>query len=240
MDSQIETLDCACVLYGSAYSWAYVERLQNMLQRNLSLPVRLHVYTEIERTVPSPMIKHVLTEWPDVRPGRAWWYKMQLFNPAHFAGPMLYFDLDTVLVNKIDWIWQKPCNYFWTVRDFKYLWRKSSTSINSSVMWWDTRQFSYVWEQFAGQNRNNIMLKYRGDQDFITSTIAENQRRFFELERVKSWRWECADGGYDFNKRRHRTPGTGTQYSPDTSVLVFHGQPKPSEIQDPVILKHWQ
>ena len=239
MDTKIETLDCACVIYGTAYTWTYVERLQAMLERNLSVPVRLHVYTEAERPVPHGLIKHGLTEWPDVRSGRAWWYKMQLFDPNQHAGPLLYFDLDTVIVNNIDWIWQKSTDYFWAVRDFKYLWRYNSTGINSSVMWWDTRRFEHVWAQFSAEDRSDNMLKHRGDQDYISHTVAVNQRRYFEQERVRSWRWQCVDGGYDFDKRRHKTPGTGTWYPPETSILVFHGQPKPSEIQDPVILQHW-
>ena len=95
-------IDCACVIHGDAYSWTYVERLYNMLSRHVTPGIRLHVYTEADRSVPAPMIKHALTDWSISGPRRAWWYKMQLFNTQHHAGPLLYFDLDTVIVRNID------------------------------------------------------------------------------------------------------------------------------------------
>ena len=73
-------IDCACVIYGDTYSWTYVERLYSMLNRHLSADIRLHVYTEAERPVPDPMIKHVLTSWGDLGHRRNWWYKMQLLT----------------------------------------------------------------------------------------------------------------------------------------------------------------
>jgi hypothetical protein len=240
MDTAPEILDCACVLHGSAYSWDYVEKLHGMLTRHLTPTVRLHVYTEHDRPVPAPMIKQELTPWPNIRPGRAWWYKMQLFNPAHVAGPLLYFDLDTVIVNNIDWIWAHSTTYFYGIRDFKYLWAPTYTGINSSVMWWDTRQYSSVWNDFVNLDLQTTQLKYRGDQDFISAKITENQRRFFETHRIKSWRWQCLDGGYNFKKRRHVTPGSGTQLLPDTSILIFHGNPKPDAINDAIVTQHWK
>ena len=240
MDIAPEIIDCACVIHGNAYSWTYVDRLHSMLSRHLTPKVRLHVYTESDRSVPAQMIKHVLTEWPISRPGRGWWYKMQLFNPAHHGGALLYFDLDTVVVNNIDWIWQQSTKYFWAIRDFKYLWRPDYAGLNSSVMWWDTINYQYVWDSIDQQDLAQVMLKYRGDQDYITDVVPENQRRLFDTEQVKSWRWQCLDGGYNFEKKRHLKSNTGTQFNNNTSILIFHGNPKPDQVADPVILQHWQ
>ena len=233
-------IDCACVIHGDAYSWAYVERLYNMLSRHITPGIRLHVYTEADRPVPEPMIKHVLTEWNITKPKRGWWYKMQLFNPDHHCGPLLYFDLDTVVVDNIDWIWQQPTTYFWAIRDFKHLWRPTHTGINSSIMWWNTQHHRIVWDTFIQQELATMMQKYHGDQDYILSMIPQNQRRFFDTTRVKSWRWQCLDGGYEFRKRRHNSPGTGTVIPKNTSVLIFHGSPKPDDVPDSIVQQHWQ
>ena len=56
-------VDCACVIHGKAYDWRYVERLYNMLSRNLDREVRMHVYTEHDRSVPPHMVKHILDDW---------------------------------------------------------------------------------------------------------------------------------------------------------------------------------
>lgn len=233
-------IDCACVIHGTAYPWTYVERLYNMLSRHITPGIRLHVYTEADRSVPEPMIKHVLDPWVIPSPKKSWWYKMQLFNSVHHAGPLLYFDLDTVIVRNIDWIWQQPTSYFWAIRDFKYLWRPNHTGINSSIMWWNTEQYQTVWDTFAQLDLALTMQKYPGDQDYISAMIPQNQRRFFDTNRVQSWRWQCLDGGYNFRKRRHQNPSAGTLITDNTSIMVFHGNPKPEQITDPVVLQHWQ
>jgi len=211
-----------------------------MLSRHLTPKIQLHVYTEADRPVPAPMIKHELTEWAITRWRRGWWYKMQLFNTVHHSGPLLYFDLDTVIVNNIDWIWQQPTQYFWAIRDFKYLWNSRHIGINSSVMWWDTSQYQTVWDSFIKQDLNQIMQKYHGDQDYLSYIIPENQRRLFDTNKILSWRWQCLDGGYDFDKNRHLTPGTGTYFNDSASILVFHGNPKPDQLTDQTILTHWR
>jgi hypothetical protein len=233
-------VDCACVIHGTAYDWTYVERLYNMLNRHITQGIRLHVYTEADRPVPEPMIKHVLTDWGISGPKRAWWYKMQLFNPEHHAGPLLYFDLDTVIIGNLNWLTALPTQHFWGIRDFKHLWKPMFYGVNSSVMYWDTTRFDSVWKMFCQENFNAVISGYHGDQDYITAKIPTTQRRFFPIEQVKSWRWECLDGGYNFKKSRFLQPGTGTNPPESTSILVFHGNPKPDKITDSYIQKHWQ
>jgi hypothetical protein len=233
-------IDCACLFHGSVYEWQYVDHLYNMLSRNLSLPVRLHVYTEANRTVPAPYIKHELIDWGIGGPKKAWWYKIQLFNIQHHKGPLLYFDLDTVITKNIDWIWQLSLSKFWTIRDFKHIWKPTTNTINSSVMWWDTSKFSKIWNTFQTTDLCQIMRKFPGDQDYLTTVIEPQWLRFFAPENVKSWRWQCWDGGFDFKTRKYKNPGTGTMIPDKTSILIFHGNPKPHDIQDTVIIEHWK
>lgn len=233
-------IDCACVIHGDAYDWTYVQRLHNMLNRHISPGVRLHVYTEADREVPAPMIKHVLEDWGIKDAKKSWWYKMQLFNSAHHAGPLLYFDLDVVIVDNIDWIWQQSLRYFWTVRDFKYLWRPTDYTMNSSIMWWNTVQYHYIWTCFRNQNLQEIMSSYHGDQNYLSTSIDGSIRRYLDLERVQSYRWQCIKGGYDFRNRMYRQPESAIDVGSKTSVIIFHGKPKPDQVQEPMILQHWR
>jgi hypothetical protein len=236
----IEVVDCACVIHGDTYSWVYVEKLYSMISRNLKLPFRFHVYTEPNRSVPSPWIKHELELWPGFDGAkRAWWYKIQLFNPAHHVGPLLYFDLDTVIVNNIDWIPQLSTRYFWAIKEFKSLWRPTIDTINSSVMWWNTTDFANVWQDFAKKNIVSIARQYHGDQDYISARIDNKKRKFFDQGRIVSWRWQAHDGGYNFKKRRSNSPNQGTKFDSNCSILVFHGQPKPHEVSDPAVAANW-
>jgi hypothetical protein len=233
-------IDCACVIHGNGYDWQYVERLYNMLCRNLSAEVRMHVYTEHDRSVPPHMVKHILEDWGISGPKRSWWYKMQLFNPTHFSGDLLYFDLDVVIANKLNWVKDHTTDYFWTIRDFRYLQRRDSVTLNSSMMWWNTDRFSWVWDRFSQADFKSTIKSYPGDQDYLTAVLDVNQRRFFEDSYFESFRWQCLDGGYDFFKRKHHTPNSGVTIQPNTSVVVFHGNPKPAQVHDPVIQQLWQ
>ena len=223
-------VDCACVIHGTGYDWIYVERLYNMLSRNLPNGIRFHVYTEHDRPVPNHMIKHVLTNWPE----------LQLFNSEHHQGNLLYFDLDTVILRDISWISQLPTEYLWGIRDFKHLQRPGYSTLNSSVMWWNVEKMSWIWDQFNTTNVVNTSRQYPGDQDYINAVLGHNRIRYFEDSQMQSWRWQCLDGGYDFNTRRHKIPGQGTQIPGSTSVLVFHGKPKPHEINDKVVQDLWR
>ena len=237
----LSLVDCACVIHGTGYDWIYVERLYNMLSRNLPNGIRFHVYTEHDRLVPDHMIKHVLTNWPEISGlKRAWWYKLQLFNSEHHQGNLLYFDLDTVILRDISWIRQLPTEYLWGIRDFKHLQRPGYSTLNSSVMWWNVDHMSWVWDQFNTTNVVNTSRQYPGDQDYLYAVLGHNRIRYLEDSQIQSWRWQCLDGGYDFNTRRHKIPGQGTQIPGSTSVLVFHGRPKPHEINDKVVQDLWR
>lgn len=240
LESSTKPIECACVIHGDVYSWTYVERLYNMLSRHLSQGIRLHVYTELERPVPAPLIKHALPSWGISGAKSSWWYKMKLFDSTEYSGPLLYFDLDVVIVDNIDWITELPSQFFWSVRDFKYLWKSNHYAVNSSIMWWDTSVYDYVWKDFCQKNLADLMKKYRGDQDYITQAVQNNDLRFLDSDRIKSWRWQCLKGGYNFTRRNYSNLYNDTVLEPNTDVLVFHGIPKPAEVNDSIISQHWK
>lgn len=233
-------IDCACVIHGDKYDWEYVERLYSMIHRHMSRGVRFHVFTEKNRSVPGHMIKHDLTEWPGISgPRKSWWYKMQLFDPSRISGQILYLDLDVVIVDTLDWMCDLDPGYFWTIRDWRHLWKPLWHGMNSSVMYWDNGKFSNIWKEFCDRGIGEIAARYRGDQDFINAMLPEEQRRFFQDDFVLSWRWQIKDGGMDIKTRAYKNPGAGSVVPPGSKILIFHGDPKPHEIQDPIIIRHW-
>jgi hypothetical protein len=235
--------DVACVIHHTGYDWIYVDHLYNSVTKKLNGPIRFHVYTEPERSVPDHMIKHCLQDWPGIAgPKKSWWYKMQLFNPEHHTGNLLYIDLDCVIVNDLNWIGQLSTSNFWTIQDFRVLQKKTHTGMNSSVMWWNVPKFAHVWQDFVKKDIGQTVRHYAGDQDYIGSAIPVPERRHFDAKHIQSWRWQVADGGYDFAGRKAKRPGTGAgpYLTGDTSILVFHGKPKPHEcVADPIIANNW-
>ena len=231
----------ACVLWGDKYDERYAANLWAMLQHYTSGPTELHVWTEPGRVLPRPLIHHALEPWDEVHgPRRGWWYKMQLFDSARVLPRMVYFDLDVVLTDMVDWLWELDATTkFWSVRDFRYLWRRSIQTINSSVMVWDPERWHWIWQRFCDQDVGRVINQYRGDQDFLAAHISESDRAWLDPDRVRSWRWQCFEGGMDFHTRRGFQPGSGTHVPPGTAILVFHGSPKPHEVNDTVIREHW-
>lgn len=234
-------VNCACVIHGDLYSWQYVDHLFNMLQRHLSSDIKLHVFTEKNRPVPNHMVKHNLQEWPGIS-GRkkAWWYKMQMFDPENLPGQNLYFDLDTIIINDLSWITDLDTEYFWTIRDFRHLWRPHWQGINSSMMYWHSDKFSWIWQDFAAQNIHAIAQQHRGDQDYLNAVLDKQQIRFIDQSYVKSWRWQIFDGGLDASMQQYHRPGAGAVVPSNTKFVVFHGNPKPHDVQDPFVLQHWR
>ena len=239
-----DTIDCACLIHDTLYDWSYVDKLYNSLCRNLTPTVRMHVYTESTRHVPQPYIRHNLEEWEGVRgPKRSWWYKIQLFNPIHMLpdqGQMLYFDLDTVIVGNIDWLWNVNRDRFWAARDFQYLMKSSRWKINSSVMWFDPLKYSYVFKEFdTKQIVNNARCPWHGDQDYIFSKVKDDVN-YYSTDQILSYRWQVKEGGFDFRYRKPINPGAESTITGTASVLIFHGNPKPHEVTDRLILSHWR
>jgi len=233
-------IDFVCVIHGNLYSWDYVEKLHSMMRKNLLVPFRFHVFTEDHRSVPDHMIKHSLQEWPGVTGARsAWWYKLQIFDPTRRLQQVLYLDLDTVIVKNLDWVQDLDTNFFWTIHDFKRLWRPNWQGLNSSLMYFDAEKFWYVWQNFQSVGLQNVRQDFKGDQDFLTHIIPVDHRKFIDNHRVKSWRWEVYQGGLDPTNKTYTAPGTSTNIPTATSLVIFHGKPKPHEIVDPVIISYW-
>jgi hypothetical protein len=212
-----------------------------MLCRNFSVPVIFHVYTEASRPVPDRYIRHNLVEWPKIAgPKKAWWYKLQLFDVNHYDGDLLYFDLDVVIVNRLDWLLQLDLNSFWAIHDFKRLYKKDYVGMNSSVMMWNTARFRHIWDNIKNNDIQKITSKFRGDQDYLQTVIDPGHMQYFSVQQIVSWRWQALKG-HNLQHHRHRpNVNAGTEITHENSVLVFHGYPKPHQLVDPVIVKYWK
>ena len=105
-------------------------------------------------------------------------------------------------------------------------------------MWFSTEQFSYVYHRFD-PDKVRTTKAWHGDQDYITATIDAAQIGYLEQDRIKSYKWEIKEGGYDFSRRKHNKSGEITYPGPDVRILVFHGKPKPHEEDHPIIRDNW-
>ena len=233
-------IDVGCVLHGEYYTLDYAKKLEAGIQRNISCPIRFHIWTEREREVPKHWHKHNLKDLGVKGPKKGWWYKTQIFRNKDFQGRLFYFDLDIVISGNLDWMLRLSKEHFWAVRDFRYLFKKNKWSINSSVMIFDTDEYSDLYKKFK-RNHQTIMTQYLGDQDYIDAEVPNDKKRWFDQNFVKSYRWEVLDGGIDFVYRTYPNKGKSRDHIfKDLSIIVFHGVPNPHEIDDKQVLSHWR
>jgi hypothetical protein len=180
------------------------------------LPHRFVCLSDVE--VPCERIP-LATRWP------GWWAKLELFTPGHFAGRVLYLDLDTVVVGSLDAIASYPHRFTMAHEYYR------PEKFCSTAMAWDgSRDFGLL-PAFGVQLIPRYTKRERiGDQAFIEEHLAatgvkiDTFRDLFGEHSIASYKvHECA-----------KAPPRGA------SVVAFHGKPKPSDITTGWVPTAWQ
>jgi hypothetical protein len=140
--------------------------------------------------------------WP------GWWTKMNLFAPSlEQYRPFLYMDLDTAVVGDLSEIIPENKEQFITLEDFYRPFK-----LASGLMWIPAKndRVKNIWNTWM-RGPENIMKKYRGDQEFIGSVIKQDTF------------WQTM-----FNKVFSFKPRAGwLKVLPTSAVVIcFHGKPR--------------
>lgn len=227
-----------CVRYGHLYHQGYVERLRNMVARNITIPYKFACLTDDQRPISGVDIIHR----PSAGYRRGWWHKVHMFdNELPLSGRILYFDLDVVIHNNID---KLVLNYndsdFLGIRDFNRKFYSSWKNLNSSAMSWTHGNEKHIWSEFK-KNPSDAQ-KLQGDQDWIWK-LSKNTLKFWPDEWIQSYKWEVrsrSDLAIQQGKRNFRTVDHNVVPNKNCCVSVFHGDPKPQDVQDKFVVDNWQ
>ena len=162
-----------CVNHGTKYPPIYVETLQAMVERNLTLPHEFICFTDCPENYDCKTIK-----LPDGY--SSWWNKVCIFQSGLFGkdDKVLYLDLDIVITGNIDFLFEHEG--FTAMKDYLH------DAYNSSVM-----LLGYNPEIFE-ECTQEVMESFVGDQDWITHKIP--YRQYFSDELVRSYRHTCSLG----------------------------------------------
>jgi len=193
-------LTIACVLRsGGIYSPDWVARLHRQAAR-FAPPHRFVCLSDA--LVPEVETIRLLHDWP------GWWAKLELFRPALFSGTVLYFDLDTILVDDIAALGGFDGG-IGLLRDFY-----RPTGLGSGVMAWNGQEVAQLYHRFASE-AGAWFSNPGGDQAFIEAALPGAQRLQDRFPgKIVSYKVDgCAAG-----------PPAGA------AVICFHGAPKPHEI----------
>jgi len=228
-----------CIKHGSLYSHEYVNRLFNMVSRHCSLPFNFYCITENTTNI-NPEISCL--PLPNI-PVSGWWFKPYIFSRhLPFKGPVLYLDLDLVIVDNIDKLFSYEPKKLCTIRDFVRVQAGSWKRFNSSVMRFSANKYSYIWESFAGDIRRNTQ-RFRGDQDYLYH-VASSAGVCYPDEWIKSYKWEIRKSGkvditQPKNERQFKVVETNIKTPNECCIAAFHGDPRPHNCLDPYIINNW-
>lgn len=228
-----------CVKWGTLYGPEYVINLYNAAKKHSKENFLFHVFTDCEDNLlrKPDWVFHKLPNW-NLTANKAWFYKMEIFNNQHgLVGRNLFIDLDVIVTGSLDPFWSYSKDNFVICQDFNRVYIKNYKMMNSSVMAWTDNTLNHVYDSFT-KDRSRHVIKHRGDQDYLNASI---KNYVFWPERwAMSYRWEIWRGGikdqspnnYALNEHRSVIPE-------DCKLVVFHGKPKPHEIDEPQLFDKW-
>lgn len=205
----------ACVLKsGGLYTRKYVEILRDSLKRNLTLPYRFEVFTDVDM----PGRQRLGMNLP------GWWSKLELFRLR--GGPVLYLDLDTIVMGDLNPLLRAvaamPEGEFRMLTPFNPRRRELGLWASGLMAWHG--DFGFLLRGATEEQR----LKYRLDQAFICDALAARGvtvRPIDEFVEALSYKRHCKSG----------FPRGAT-----APIVCFHGKPGPEAAQAGWVHDHWR
>jgi hypothetical protein len=176
------------------------------------------LWRAMDRNLTVPHERVEVTE-KDLPPGRKGWFnKLHLLDM--FDGPVLFLDLDVIVSGNIDHlveIARNDTSRIWARDDWSYPVTNPrhgrEATINSSVMLWHGRKDM--------DGAEALIPKTHGDQGIITQLFWPHGVGLLPGGSIKSYKYDVRNG---------KEPGP---------ITVYHGHPKPHEVNDDLVRTHW-
>lgn len=213
------TITVCCLKAGDKYGPDYVNRLYNMVQRN----IRCVGYDFVCLTEkPEGIYKHIRTApLPlSVKKFPGWWQKMGYYQEkleGINTEKVLFLDLDMVITGCMDSMLEMDSS-FATSKDWPSgRWPEEDQRDrfgNTSAVLLEVGSRTDIWEQFI-KDPKGIMQKWPGDQEWINDTFFASMDLMPESF-VQSY-------------KLHKLAGPDI---PACTAVMFHGLPKPCDCQD--------
>lgn len=207
-----------------------------MCKRNSNVPFNFACITENTQGMDSAIIHVPLPSYKL----SGWWFKpWVLSNEFPLKGTVLFLDLDLVIVKNFDYLWNYEKEKFCIIRDFNRHLIPTWNKFNSSVFRFESGKYRYVWDNLI--NNLDQIKKFHGDQDWIYNQI-KSDYAFWPDQWIQSYKWEIRNRSEvirDENGKRFKSIAN-PDISSETSVLVFHGEPNPHQVKDPIIVDNWR
>ncbi len=218
MESGVTPKQIVCMKWGELYGAHYVNRLYAMARRHLAGPIRVVCLTD-DRAGIREEVECFDCPSIDAKPPHdlRGWRKLVLWAPevADLAGEVLFLDLDLVIVDDINPLFEYP-GEFCVMRN----WTQPRLEVgNTSVF------------RFRVGARTDIFEKFCADPDRAIASI-DNEQMYVCREHGNPTFWPDA---WCKSFKVHCVPAFPLNWlvtpaiPPGTRIVVFHGAPNPDD-----------
>lgn len=224
-------LNVVCFYHPSpVYTLEYPIKLYNAVKRNLTVPFWFYCLTSAQQADFPAGICPIAFEdlgidlTTSVTRHPIWWQWIQVFKPGLFKGTVLYLDTDIFITGNIDFLAEQYDSPLTTLRDFY-----NPRGLNMSVVQWtpcaETEDFYTHLLNGGWENAKKMPL---AGQHYLPHRMQE-----------------C---GWQPDIIQDRKPGMVMSYKADylknrkvngAHVVCCHGEPKPHQIKDQELTRHW-
>jgi len=214
-------VNVVCFKTGDKYSSEYVNKLYSMVKRNTSFNFNFICFTDDPVGIKQHQESHI-----DVRPLphkglNHWWNRMALFKKGVLTGPCINIDLDVVIHDNIDELFELD-DSFYMVKGKKFACRLLGMfeGYNDCVVKFNADKHNFMWEKFI---KHKGMFSSQVDNAMtMILKLGNHEHKLFPDEWF--WRFWNKDGKTPQSKFCH--------FSINKS--------KQGEIDDEFIRKHWR
>ena len=212
-----------CTKWGSKFGGADVNRLYRMVRANVAGELRFVCVADNFDGLDAGIETIPLPDVPVVgdRNNRGW-RKLALFaDIPELRGPTLYLDLDVVIVDSIDDLFELD-GEFRVIKDYKPVRYRHSYTGNTSCFRFNAGAHTDLLDDIA---RRGIAIvdDFRNEQEFMSYYMRERGLlQYWPRAWCVSYKHDCV----------HLMPRGLFQppFKPDgAKIIVFHGTPKPDE-----------
>lgn len=215
---QIEPISIAIVMKtgGDTFDYKYVNAIAGNIKKFISVPHKVVCLTDnvsgIDRKLVDVIkpLRHNLPKW---------WSKMELFHSENFdTSKVLYFDLDTVIVDNIDHIAKLDCDFI-GIRDFYDLF-----TLQTGMMMWKNGQYDHIFQKFIA-NKDKVLNTLHGDHEWIGKNIGS---------------YEFMQDIYPNHIISYKKHNPSKKMPEHAKVICFHGNPRPHAVNDQFVIDNWK
>lgn len=235
MNAPVGQINIISILWGTLYNEEDVNRLFSMLQKNTSLPICFHLFSDeslpnLHPDIvqhPEPLSSVSLTQKP-------FNYRKEAClcddNLGNLEGQrVFFFDLDVLIMGNLDALFLYPeGEQFYIIND----WNSKGDRVGQATCYsFVVGTLGSIKEDFEN-NPDAIIQKFgTASQEFLSEKVIKlyGKLHFWPEAWFKSFRFHCLPWGV---LRHFLTP---SKPPPDTKVLAFHGHP---DIRD-ALLGRW-